>query len=173
MDAMLQIWGYEPIERFHYQDAFDYFVKHPEAYDGASMTEDLYDIPGLDIDAMLHDYLYVGLNCSASLKYMWLSDKLIRSEMRRRGKSSWNTGYRFVALVIKTPLFLPYCYIIKKRRMNRKQEEKFQQIFRNLYRDEKVWHKEFRGEITWFAFFIIFIIGYIIRTDLFKYLSLF
>jgi len=104
---------------------------------------------------------------------MWLSDKLIRSEMRRRGKSSWNTGYRFVALVLKTPFFLPYCYLIKKRRMNLDQKLKFNTIFKSLYREEKVWYKEFRGEITWFAFFIIFIIGYIIRTDLFKYLSIF
>jgi len=173
MDAMLQIWGYEANEREFYTKAFDYFVINPEHYDGASMTEDLYDIPGLDIDAMLHDYLYVGLNCSASLKYMWLSDKLIRSEMRRRGKSSWNTGYRFVALVLKTPFFLPYCYYFKKRRMNLDQEQKFRKIFETLYREEKVWYKEFQGEITWFAIIVFFIIGYITRTDLFKYLPIF
>lgn len=173
MDAMLQIWGYEPSERIHYQNAFDYFVRNPEHYDGASMTEDLYDIPGLDIDAMLHDYLYVGMNASANLKFMWLADKLIRSEMRRRGKSSWNTGYRFVALVLKTPFFLPWCYFVKKRRMTIGQKQRFKSIFRMLYREEKIWYKEFQGEISWFVILVLFLVGYIIRTDLLRHLLIF
>ena len=156
MDTMLQMWQYETSERSIYEKAFDYFVHHPEHYDGASMTEDLYDIPGLDLDAMLHDYLYVSLNASASLKYMWLSDKLIRSEMQRKGKSSWNTGYRFVALVLKTPFFLPYCYLVKKRRCSLVDQLEMDKIFRALYsRAPKVWYKEFAGEITWTLIIVV------------------
>ena len=174
MDIILQLWGYELSERGPYRHAYDYFVKNPEQFDGATMTEELCDIPWLDLDAMLHDYLYVGLNASASLKYMWKADKLLRQEMRRKGKSSWNTGYRFTMLVLKTPFFLPWCWLIKGRRISDEQRRDLNIIFALLEKeDSRPWHKKYRGELSWFLFFLFLFMGYIWRIHLLKFFWLF
>lgn len=118
VDLYLQLKGYTLEQRDIYLKAYDYFVFHPEQFDGATMTEDLFDIGRLELGAMLHDYLYISFGASASFRYTWLADKLLRSEMGRMNKSTWNTGVRFFLLLIKTPCFVPYCYL-KGRRMVR------------------------------------------------------
>ncbi|MUP44886.1 hypothetical protein E0K83_03890 [Gramella sp. BOM4] len=171
MDVILQLWGYELSERGPYVQAFDYFVRNPKHFNGASMTEELCDIPWLDLDAMLHDFLYRGLNASANLKMMWRADKLLRQEMRRRGKSSWNTGYRFAMLTLKTPFFLFWAYVIKGRRLTENQKRDLNIIFALLEKeDSRKWHEKYRGEITWTLVILTIIFGYVYRTDLLKYL---
>ncbi|TQI72264.1 hypothetical protein JM79_3221 [Gramella sp. Hel_I_59] len=166
MDVMLQLWQYEISERGPYNQAFDYFLRNPKHFNGASMTEELCDIPWLDLDAMLHDYLYVGLNASASLKMTWRADKLLRQEMRRRGKSSWNTGYRFAMLTLKTPFFLAWAYLVKGRRISDSQKRDLKIIFALLEKeDSRKWHEKYKGEITWAIIIIAFISGYLYRTD--------
>ncbi|WZL88332.1 hypothetical protein VS868_12065 [Salinimicrobium sp. 3283s] len=171
VDALLSIWGYELSQRQVYLQAFDYFVNHPKDFNGASMTEDLCDIPGLDLDAMLHDYLYVVYKASVSWKYQILSDKLFRSEMRRRGKSSWNRGYRFVMLLLKCPFWIAWCWAVKGRRITAMDKIKMDYIFFTLGLEERVWHKEFRGELTWAAIILAVIIGYIWRVSLLDFIQ--
>lgn len=171
LESLLLIWEYEIQEREIYKQVFDHFVKNPQQFNGASYTEELCDIPGLDLDAMLHDYLYVVLNASVSFKYTWKADKLLRNESRRRGKSTWNTGYRFIMLVLKTPFFIPWCYLIKGRRITSQQETTLDKIFHFLEKPEdKPWYQEYAGEITWFIIFVGLGLGYIYRTDFLKYL---
>ena len=157
VDSLLLIWGYELSQRHIYLDAFDYFAKYPKDYNGASMTEDLGDIPGLDLDAMLHDYLYVVLMACVSWKYQILADKLFRSEMRRREKSSWNRGYRFIMLMIKTPFWIAICWVLKGRRITDKHKKAMDGIFRAFHFQEKKWYLEFKRELIWTAIFLVMI----------------
>lgn len=172
VDEYLILKGYEVDQREIYLSAYDYMTHCPEDFDGATMTEDLPDIENLELAAMLHDYLYVYYRAAGSFKYSWISDKLMRLEMRRMGKSSWNTGVRFVLLLLKAPFFVPYCNIFKNRIMNKVEEEKIKRIFYTLqYRQPKVWHKEFRGELTWTAIVLLVIIGYVWRISLLDFVQ--
>lgn len=158
-----EIKAYEPHQTQIYLKAYDYFVAFPEDFDGATMTEDLNDIPGLELAAMLHDYLYVNFNASGNIRNRLLADKLFRSEMKRMGKSTWNTGARFVLLLF---IFLPhmvYSHMFQDRIMTEKQKEKVSSYYHILIGQpiERPWHKEFRGEITVSLIIILSIIAII------------
>ena len=125
-----EIKGYSQSQANIYLAAYDYFRENPSHFDGATKTEDLYDLEGLELAAMLHDWLYIYLNASASYKYTWYADKLMRSEMRRMHKSSWNTGARFVLLLLKSIAGFPlYCRFIKKRKMSLQDKMDFEKIY--------------------------------------------
>ena len=150
VDTFLTLKGYEVSQREIYLKAYDHCCYNPEDYNGASLTEDLFDVHHLEMVSMLHDVLYVRDNASVSLKYMWKADKLLRSEMKRMGKSSWNTGARFVLLLLKTPVWIAWCWLIKGRRITEGQKLRMDSIFRQLKRTEKkAWHKEYQGELIW------------------------
>lgn len=159
--------GYSEEEIRIYQHAYDYFVNNPTHFDGATMTEDLFDIDSLELAAMLHDFMYIQFAASGSFKYTWLADKLMRTEMRRMNKSTWNTGVRFVLLILKSPFFVPYTYIFKNRRMTDFDRDIFEEVFKTLFkRSPHPWYKEFEGEMRWTLFFTLLIIGYIWRVSL-------
>jgi hypothetical protein len=63
--------GYNQEQVDIYLKAFDYFSKKHTEFDGATVVKDLVDIPGLDLDAMLHDYHYIfyRISSSFSLKF--------------------------------------------------------------------------------------------------------
>ena len=171
VDEFLTLKGYELSQRDEYLKAYDHMTYFPEDFDGATMTEDLPDIENLELAAMLHDYLYIRYKASGSFKYSWICDKLMRLEMKRQGKSSWNTGARFVLLILKAPFFVPYTYLLKGRRMRPEDRQAIIRIFDQLhYRKPKVWHKEFRGELTWTAIIVAVIIGYIWRISLYDFI---
>ena len=156
----LGIKGYERDEITLYKKAYDYFVANPAEYDGATMTEDLCDLPGLDLDAMLHDWIYIVYNASGNYRYIWMADKLMREEMKRKGKSTINAGLRFVLLALKTLLFYPaYSYLFKKRRMSLDDKSAFEWIYRILInKNPERWYKEYRGELTWVSIIILTLI---------------
>lgn len=171
VDLYLQLKDYNATQRDIYDRAYKYFITNPAQFDGATMTEDLFDIDSLELAAMLHDWLYIKFNASGSFKYIWLADKLIRSEMRRMNKSSWNTGTRFVLLLIKTPFYVPYSWLFKSRRMTPEQKEEFNRIYSKLqYRTPKAWHKEFAGELTVTAVIIAVILAIGWRINLLQFL---
>ena len=147
---LLFIKGYEEPQIELYMKAYDYFTYHREEFDGATMTEDLYDIPQLDLDGMFHDWPYIRYNVAGNYKYMWLVDLLIRSEMRKKGKSTINAGLRFVLLLLKTLIGYPvFCYLFKGRRMSADDKAAMDRILRTMNTGRKRhWWKEFRGEIT-------------------------
>jgi hypothetical protein len=167
VDEYLFLKGYELIQRDIYLMAYDYFTYFPEDFDGATMTEDLPDIENLELAAMLHDYLYIKPNASGSFKYSWIADKLMRLEMRKMNKSSWNTGVRFVLLLLKAPFFVPFTYLFKGRRMDAENKALVNGIFLKLQnRVPQVWHKEYRGELTWTFIVLVVATGYVWRISL-------
>lgn len=142
-----------------YLAAYDYFVANPLEFDGATATEDLYDIDNLELASMLHDYLYIKYNCAGSIRYRLLSDKLFRKEMQRMNKSSWNRGYRFLALLSILFIHTPYSWLIKARRMSTGEKINVDGLLTVLnYQTPKKWHQEFRGEIIWLVIFIVSLI---------------
>lgn len=172
VDEYLVLKGYELSERAEYLKAYDHMTYFPEDFDGATMTEDLPDIDNLELAALLHDYLYIRFKASGSFKYSWIADKLMRLEMRRMGKSSWNTGVRFVLLLLKAPFFVPYTFLFKGRRMRPDDKEQIHRIFQTLQcREPKKWHQEYRGELTWTAIFILVLVGYIWRISLYDFIQ--
>lgn len=151
--------GYSSAQINYYLTAYDYFQVNKLHYDGATMTEDLCDIENLELCSMLHDWMYIHLKTSGNLKYRLLSDKLFRSEMSRMRKSSWNRGYRFVALLIISLLHTPWSWLVKNRRMTRSQRIAFDGMYTTLYsKTPKVWYKEFWREILWIVILIFSLI---------------
>lgn len=158
-----EIKNYSPRQAGIYLSAYDYFCANPMEYDGATMTSDLYDIEGLELASMLHDYLYLKLNCAGNYRYRLLSDKLFRKEMTRMHKSTWNRGYRFVALFIVWFFHTPYSLIVKKRRMKTSDKINMDGVLCVLgYSTPKVWYEEFKWEMFWFAIIILSLIFIII-----------
>ena len=90
-----------------YLNAFDYFIRHPDRFDGATIVKDLEDIKGLDLDAMVHDYDYIhGANRNFIKK--WKADLKYIKNMERNGKGI--RIFRFFLLTIIGIIFVPYCY---------------------------------------------------------------
>lgn len=99
-------------------EAYDYFIDHPESYDGATIVKDLKDFIGLDLSATRHDYDYLielkkrkGLN--------WLIFKLkvdfrYGKNMENLGKGIITPYTRTLALWLTTPIYLVILIITKK-----------------------------------------------------------
>jgi hypothetical protein len=94
-----------------YERAYKYFSLNPSFFDGATVVKDLYDIEGLDLDAMLHDYHYLvyGVAKSFSLKYK--ADYIYYKNMNRKGKKGFT---RFIGLNIISAVFVPYTFFREK-----------------------------------------------------------
>lgn len=91
MVKFLIIHNYSQMQIGVYEKAFEYFCKYPDKYDGATIVKDLHHIPGLDINAMLHDYHYLVYRCASDLSMKRKCDWLYAKEMERTGKGqlSW------------------------------------------------------------------------------------
>ena len=91
-----------------YLNAFDYFIRHPNEFDGATIVKDLVDIGELDLDAMVHDYDYIhGANRNFVKK--WKADIKYIKNMEKNGKGI--RVFRLFLLTIIGILFVPYCWI--------------------------------------------------------------
>ena len=90
-----------------YEKAFEYFCENPNKFDGATIVKDLCHIPGLDLNAMLHDYHYIVYKCGCDLYMKRKADWLYAKEMERTGKGqlawvNWS--------LLKLSGFFFYCY---------------------------------------------------------------
>ena len=133
IQAYLFLKGYDSLEIKVYKKAYDYFSKNPLDFDGATMTEDLCDLYNLDLDAMIHDYFYIVYNVSSSYNYMALADALFYHETLRKGKSSWNAGFRRFLLKLKSFLgFSMYSRLIMKRVFTEQNKGDFINDFKTL-----------------------------------------
>ena len=91
-----------------YLNAFDYFIGHPDKFDGATIVKDLEDIKGLDLDAMVHDYDYIhGANRNFIKK--WKADIKYIKNMEMNGKGI--RVFRLFLLTVIGIVFVPYCFI--------------------------------------------------------------
>lgn len=91
-----------------YLQAFDFFVKNPTKFDGATIVKDLNDLPNLDLDAMLHDYEYIqGANLNFIKK--WKADIRYICNMEKQGKGI--RVARFIILTLIGIIYVPYNFI--------------------------------------------------------------
>jgi hypothetical protein len=74
-----------------------------------TIVKDLMDVPGIDLDALLHDYHYGVCNAGVNLKMKWQADWLL-AKGERKGKGSYSSYSKFVGLTIATLVFTPYSY---------------------------------------------------------------
>lgn len=111
MFDLLWLKGRNYEENLKYIEAFDFFIDHPDKFDGATIVKDLNDLPNLDLDAMLHDYQYIkGANKDFVKK--WKSDFEYIKNMEKNGKGI--RLFRLFLLTITGILYVPYCKIIAK-----------------------------------------------------------
>lgn len=112
-----------------YLDAYKYFMDNPSDYDGATIVKDLKAIPGLDIWAMLHDYLYIVYNTPCNVNYKYYSDIIYIWEMERMGVSAYASWSRFLGLsVFGTLFFTPYV-LLKGKRMDKNMKKEMKNIY--------------------------------------------
>jgi hypothetical protein len=102
--------GYSYPQILVYIRAYDFFCFNPFQYDGATLVKDLMDIPGLDLDAMLHDYNYIKYNAGVNLGIKLRADWLIAKEGERKGKGIYSSYSKFIGLTISTVVFTPYSF---------------------------------------------------------------
>lgn len=109
-----------------YLEAYDFFMLNPSDYDGATVVNDFYLIKGLDVWAMLHDYIYIKFNVAVSLCYKYLADKFYSLEMRKF-HISWGSVWlvRFFGLTLSTIVFTPREYFYNKKRITSEQKTAF------------------------------------------------
>lgn len=115
IEKLLKIKNRKPSEISSYLQAYDFFCKYHNKFDGATFVKDLYDIPGLDLDAMVHDYdCLVGANRNYK---MWYNAVWIYYEnMRKQGKG--NRPGRLIGLSIIGIFYIPYCYFTTTKYSN-------------------------------------------------------
>lgn len=113
VEALLAIKGYSYPEINIYLAAYDYFCTRTLSFDGVTIVKDLFDIPDLDIDAMLHDYHYIVQNAGSNFTTKWKVDWIYAKGNERKGKGSYSAYTRFVALTIIGIGFVPYAYVTR------------------------------------------------------------
>ena len=124
VNQLLKLKGYSHHQIAIYIEAFNFFCKNPSQFDGATIAKDLIDIPGLDLDAMLHDYHYLVYNVAASFSMKWKTDWIYAKGQERKGKGLYSAYSRFVVLSIIGIGFVPYIYS-KKGRISKSKKEAF------------------------------------------------
>lgn len=128
--AYLQIWKYSQAKIDVYLRAFDYMCKNPGDFDGATVVKDLYHIPKLDINAMLHDFHCVAYNAACNFYVKWYADKLYAKEMERLGKGqlAW-LNFGLLKLIGVPHVIYAYC---KRGGITLRREVKFFEDYRIL-----------------------------------------
>lgn len=95
-----------------YLKAFDYFVKNPTKYDGATIVKDIVNVRGLDLTALKHDYDYIVLLPKYSglkwLKAKFLFDWNYAKNIEEMNSVIYPAYSRFVGLVLTTPIYWLY-----------------------------------------------------------------
>lgn len=131
-----EVWNYDQDQLKVYLNAYCYFMKNPDQFDGATIVKDLYHIPGLDINAMLHDYHYVRYNVASNLYVKWHCDWLYAKQMEKLGKGflSW---VHWAGLKITG---LPFCIYtnFKKGSINQTQETDFFREYELLIKNHRL-----------------------------------
>lgn len=120
VQQLLKIKGYQFSQIDIYVTAYNYFCLNPEKFDGATVVKDLVDIPGLDLDAMLHDYHYINHNVAASLVLKFKADWLYAKGNERKGKGQYSAFSRFIGLTIIGIGFVPYAVWKRGKKINKK-----------------------------------------------------
>jgi len=98
---------------YKFIEAFDYFCKNPEKFDGATIVKDLETIKGLDASAMVHDWEYltqIEWNSLRGLKQKLKADFQFGKHQELTGKGIFAPYTRTFLLWLSTPFY----YLIYK-----------------------------------------------------------
>ena len=114
----LVIKDFTPEQIKYILDMYDMMVANPSAYDGATASQDLYDVGKLEIGAMYHDGLYAFFKAHTSRKYMKMADVVMREIMRKTNKAGIEYKWRMFRLWWLRGPYPLYQRWIKRRRMN-------------------------------------------------------
>ena len=109
-------------------------MNNPHKFDGATIVKDLYDLKGLDIDAMLHDYHFVNYNVGSSFTWKWKADWLFAKGNERKGKGIYSAYSRFAGLTIAGVYFVPYTYVMRGK-IREWQKQAFTEDFNTISRN--------------------------------------
>lgn len=123
--------GYSKAEIGIYEKAYFYFCDNPKEFDGATLVKDLCDIPGLDLDAMLHDYHYIVYNAGANLLSKKQADLIYASGMRRKGKNKYSAYSRLFGLSVIDIPFVVWA-TIRKGKASKEQKIAMNEEYNNL-----------------------------------------
>jgi len=134
MKLFLYLKDYKTTEQKVYGKAFKFFMNNPHKFDGATIVKDLYDLKGLDIDAMLHDYHFVNYNVGSSFTWKWKADWLFAKGNERKGKGLYSAYSRFAGLTIAGVYFVPYTYIMRGK-IREWQKQAFTEDFNTISRN--------------------------------------
>jgi hypothetical protein len=111
MRSYLELKGYKEDEIKLYIEAFDFFTKNPNDFDGATIVKDLVDLNGLDLDAMLHDYQYIVYRAAANFITKWQSDWMYAKGIERKGKGQYCAFTRLLVLTLIGVVFVPHSFL--------------------------------------------------------------
>jgi len=110
-----RVWLIESLERMrldveYFIEAYDYFIDHPEDYDGATVVKDLKDFVGIDLSATRHDYDYL-IELKKRRWFNWIgykmrADFMYGKNMENLGKGIWTPYTRVFFLWVSTPIYL-------------------------------------------------------------------
>jgi len=99
--------GFTEDQQDYFVLAYEYFCLFPDKYDGATQSQDLIDVlsrqesfDGLELSAMLHDWIYIFLKARYSVKTMKVADKIMEFIMHRFSKSGFEISWRLFRLAI-------------------------------------------------------------------------
>ena len=124
-----EVWNRSDEVVAFYLKAYDYFGENPSDYDGATIVKDLNIMPGLDVHAMIHDYMYLAYNVASDVKYKYKADLIYAYEMEKMGGSAYSTWSRFAGLTT----FGFFFYLFKKltgKKMTDRNKQNFDKIFK-------------------------------------------
>lgn len=101
LEFIIKIWqdfGFDAYDEIKLRIAFDYFIKHPEQYNGTSIINDRWLIKNLEPESVIHDYEDIMAQCLTDhLK----SDKNYSNRLRKRNTQwLWVWGFIYTGLTI-------------------------------------------------------------------------
>lgn len=96
-------------------EAYDYFMKNPSQFDGATIVKDIPTINALDAPAMLHDYQYIQIDFWTRRGFVQKiqCDWSYGRNMEQLGVLPIIAYTRAVLLIVSTPLYYIYRLTLK------------------------------------------------------------
>lgn len=131
VNQLLNMKGYNEKQIDIYIKAYNYFCINPSQFDGATIVKDLIDVPGLDLDAMLHDYHYIVHNTAANFGTKWKADWLYSKGIERKGKGQYSAFSRFIGLTIIGIGFVAFAFY-KRGKIKENQKTDFLKEYKIL-----------------------------------------
>lgn len=101
LEFIIKIWqdfGFDAYDEMKLKIAFEYFIKHPEQYNGTSIINDRWIIRGLEAESVIHDHEDI---MAKSLKDLLKSNKEYCQRLRKRNTNwFWVWGFIYSGLTI-------------------------------------------------------------------------